>query len=286
MAKAIIQVNWADGRVVERVFDGETVVIGSGAEANFLITNAPEVAPAHLLIIPRDDECWASSVRDARVPVMYGGKIFENGKIPWGAEIDIGSLTVRVLRSGEAKKSKIRLIAMGAVIALACYFLLPDEASGLPTTNAAPPDLFGALSGSCPEEQRAAARASEALAAADAREIRYAFDRAEGVAAAGQLRVAELCGKRASETRLVEDVHGRRSALEARINSDYKALRITLRRAMARDDFKTIAQTANQLRRLVGHRPGRYLAWLGELERRAIDEVARQEKEAKEGLST
>ncbi|MEA2700779.1 MAG: hypothetical protein QOI66_5050, partial [Myxococcales bacterium] len=144
--------------------------------------------------------------------------------------------------------------------------------------------LFGTLSGSCPEEQRAAPRAAEAVAAADAREIRYAFDRAEGVAAVGQLRVAELCGKRAGDTRLMDDIHGRRGALEARINSDYKALRITMRRAIARDDFKTIAQTANQLRRLVGHRPGRYLAWLGELERRAVDEVARKEKEAKEAL--
>ena len=56
-----IHVAWADGRTMEQKFEGESIVIGSGPEAHLQILNAPEVAPAHLLVIPRGNGAWVYS---------------------------------------------------------------------------------------------------------------------------------------------------------------------------------------------------------------------------------
>src|SRR5258708_39559332 len=93
-----IQISWANGRTVDRVFDEESVIIGSGESATCRIADATEIADAHLLVMPREKQCWVSSVREAKVPVMYGGKVFDNGLLPFGSELDIGSVTIPLSR--------------------------------------------------------------------------------------------------------------------------------------------------------------------------------------------
>lgn len=277
-AKVRIQITWADGRSVERLFESSTIVIGSGPQAEFQVTQVPEVAEAHLLVMPRADGCWVATAREAKVPPMYAGKAFDNGMLPWGAEIDIGSITVRILKPGATSRTSVtRLALMGCVAAYAAYSLLATDSKALPQAEAPPPPLFDPLSGDCPEAGRALPRATEALAEADARESRYLWDRAEGIAAVGQLRIAELCAQRAGNKKVVNAAHVQRMTMEQRLESDFRALRISLERAIKRDDLKTIAASTYQLRRLLGHRPGPYLYWLSELQRKAQEKLSETE---------
>ena len=94
-----------------------------------------------------------------------------------------------------------------------------------------------------------------------------------------QLRIAELCAKRAGNAKLTETAHAQRVSLEQRLESDFRALRISLERATKRDDLTTIASSAHHLRRLVGHRPGPYLYWLSELQRKAQEQLANSGEE-------
>src|SRR5881396_626217 len=112
--KVRIQISWADGRQVERVFESDSIVIGSGADAHFQVTQAPEVSESHLLVMPRAEGCWVAAAREAKVPPMYAGKVFDNGMVPWEAEIDIGSVTVRIGKPNAAgRSSAVRLAIMG-----------------------------------------------------------------------------------------------------------------------------------------------------------------------------
>ncbi|HEY0710958.1 MAG TPA: hypothetical protein VGG33_29415, partial [Polyangia bacterium] len=275
-----IHVSWADGRTKEERFEGDSIVIGSGAEAHFQITNAPEVAAAHLLVIPRGKGAWVSGARDAKVPVMYAGKVFENGLLPLGSELDIGSITLKILAPDVQAKSSTRTIAIAAVAMVGIYLVFPKSGSAMPQSDAPAPVLFSKPQTACPEPQRAAPRAQEAIAAADSREIRYGFDRAEGVAAVAQLGVAEMCATVGRNTRLAAEIRERRVGLETRINADYKGLQIELGRAMPREDYVTIVQCAHQLRRLTAHQPGPYTVWLAELHRNALEKVKAAEEAA------
>jgi hypothetical protein len=278
-----IHVSWADGRTREERFESESIVVGSGAEAHFQITNAPEVAAAHLLVIPRAGGAWVSGARDAKVPVMYAGKVFENGLLPLGSELDIGSVTLKILAPDTKAKSSTRTFALAAVAAAGIYMIFPKAGGAMPQSDAPEPVLFNKPQTACPEPQRAAPRAAEAIAAADSREIRYTFDRAEGVAAVAQLGIAEMCATAARNKRLSGEVNGRRTELETKINSDYKALKIELARAMAREDWVSIVQCTLQLRRLTAHQPGPYTIWLAELQRKAQEKVTASEDAAKNG---
>src|SRR5688572_9344730 len=147
MGKVRVQINWADGQSVERLFDAETLVIGSGPEAQFQVTRAPEVAPAHLLVMPRANGCWVAASREATVPPMYAGKKFDNGVVPWGAEIDIGSVTVRIMKpTAGGQSSGLRMVLMASVAAVVCYLLLAEDSEELPRATAPPPQLFEAIS--------------------------------------------------------------------------------------------------------------------------------------------
>jgi hypothetical protein len=216
---------------------------------------------------------------------MYAGKVFDNGIIPWGSEIDIGSVTVRISRpSAGGRVSLGRIALMGSLAVAAGYLFLAGDSDELPRPTAPPPELFDAMAGTCPEAQRAQARALEALAGADARESRYAYDRVEGIAAVAQLRVAELCASRAGNARLTEQARALRTSLERRIAGDFRALRISLERAIDRGDLVTIATSARPLRRLLAHRPGPYVYWLNEIERKAVEQLARKAKEEEDKL--
>ncbi|HEY0715334.1 MAG TPA: hypothetical protein VGF45_21820 [Polyangia bacterium] len=276
-----IHVSWADGRIREERFDSESIVIGSGADAHFQITNAPEVAAAHLLVIPRAGGAWVSGAREAKVPVMYAGKTFESGLLPLGSELDIGSVTVKILGPEAQAKSSTRTLAIAAVAAVGIYMVYPKSSGAMPQSDAPEPVLFNRPQSACPEPQRAGPRAIEAISAADSREIRYGFDRAEGVAAVAQLGIAEMCATVGRNPRLAAEVRARRTELETKINSDYKGLKIELSRAIAREDYITVTQCAQQLRRLTAHQPGPYTIWLAELQRKAQEKVAAAEEAAK-----
>jgi hypothetical protein len=265
--RTVVEVVYADGSSFEQTFESEAVVVGVGPEADLQIRRAPEIESQHLLMMPRLNGVWISAAREARVRPLVGGAYFENGLLPWGTEIDIGSVTLRPRKPATGKKLRRWPLLLGmppiAVLAYLAYW----SQDQLPRTSAQPPPLFGEAFRICPDLQRPLVRAAEALTLGDALEAQYAYDPQQGIRAVAEFAVAEACGGQGRSRKLQEEAHNRRLSLENRINGDFGGQRVLLDRAIALDDPVSIVAGARALAIYLQHRPSEYSRWLGVIER-------------------
>lgn len=280
--RIVIEVFYADGGSFDQTFDSDSIVVGTGSGADLRIPRAPEVDAEHLLIMPRQNGTWISAGRNVRVRPLVGGVHFENGLLPFGTEIDIGSVTLRAQRPRVERKVQPRrllMLSLAGTVLFLLYVMWKARRPGMPDADSQPPALFGELPKSCPDEVNPLVRAREALASGDALDAQYAYDPQKGIAGVAELGVAETCAAAARHGGLRAEAEARRKALEARIEGDFKAQKAALDRALALDDLPAILRADNALLPYLTHRPSEYSRWLLKLERH----VSLRMEELKEG---
>lgn len=274
----IVEIGFPDGTKQTTVCAGSSIVVGTREGADVCITRAPELAAEHLLVMPRKDGCWLATARDASVQPLYQGKPFENGMVPFGAEMDLGSITVKLMRATEGRrKSNAKLLLVALPIALVLG-LVARETTGLPRTNAEPPHLFEETNPVCGEPARAGVRAKELMFAADSMEIRYAYDPLEGLRAIARYREAAQCATSAHDEALAAEAQLRHRQLEQRIDGDFRSLRIRLDRARVKEDASELFTAAHAMRSYLVLRPGPYRDWLAAVERHVSTRIEQQKR--------
>jgi hypothetical protein len=277
--RTLVEVVYADGSSFEQTFDSEAIVVGVGPEADLQIRRAPEIEGRHLLIMPRLQGLWISAAREARVRPLIGGAHFENGLVPWGTEIDVGSVTLRPRKPASGKKLRRWPLLLAAVPIAAFAYLAYWSQERLPRTSAQPPALFDGVPATCPDPQRPLVRAAEALKLADALESQYVYDPQKGIASASEFAVAEVCAMKGRNARLREEARTRRLSLEGRVSGDFGGHRVTLDRAIALDDASGIVKAARQLTPFLSHRPSEYGRWLKIVEQHVGVRVEKEDQE-------
>lgn len=279
----VIDILHADGVTAERRFDQEEIAVGRGREADLSIPRAPELEPIHLLLIPRSAGCWISTAREAKVRPLLDGKRFDNGLVPWGSELDVGSVSIRVRKPPVARNWKRLPILVALVPVAIVAVMIAGDSAGLPTSRAEAPHLFAyedEASASCSEPGRPAERATEAADAAEAAEVRYAYDRQEGLRAVAEWRQAELCARLARDQAGAAAARRRRDALVVRLDGDYKAHRVELTRARKAKDMPRLLAAVRGMKAYLAHRPGTYYQWLESLERHALTRMDKNVKKS------
>lgn len=279
-AMPTIEIAYADGRKQSQVIHAASLVLGTDAKADVRVEGAPELAAAQLLLMLKSNGCWVATAKDANVSASLAGRPFDNGILPFGTELDVGSITLRVLRDTKSRKLSPKQLLLLAAPFAAAFFWLSSDSQGLPRTAAEPPDLFAERSapGTCHDEARATAFARERMFTADSMEIRYAFDPIEGLRALDVYAEAEACALFAKDVNTSEELRRRRLELERRIDGDFRSWRVRLDRGMAHGDASAILASARAMRTYLTFRPGPYRDWLAVVERQVATSVEKQRR--------
>ncbi|HKE17691.1 MAG TPA: FHA domain-containing protein [Kofleriaceae bacterium] len=262
-----IEIIRADGRVQRSTLTDERTTVGSSSEASLCVRDAPELEPLHMLFVPREHGVWLSSARNARTPVLLEGKPFESGELALGSEVDVGSITFRVVApddGGRARRAR-NIIMLAVALSIAIPFLRSTDAGVPPRNNSPAPQLFPDQHADCGVEGEAALRrGTHAAERARSKTLRYPFDAREGLSAVELYREAAPClaGSEAGEKVASEE-----RRLRQHIEDDYQILRLHLERALGESDWKIAAVATRQLLSLLADRPGAYRDWLLSVQR-------------------
>ena len=269
--KIFVDVTFADESNLRQEFDQEEVLVGTAADAHLTLKRATELGDYALLLVPRSNGCWISAARDARVRPLVGGREVDNDLIPYGATMDLGSVTLKIGMASSPKRRQ-RRIWFGACVAVAAagLWLMRTKPEGLAAADVAAPNILPGSDAKCPDPLHSAELAVEAIEAADSRALRYAYDPAQGVLAVKDFGIAEACAKLANLPEATAAAKDNRQSMAARLQADYKVAGLALERARRARDLRRIVDAARVLMPYVAHHPGEYRDWLMALERRAV----------------
>ena len=263
-----IKVMFVDGRVEHHDFSQARTVVGSSPDADLYLP-LEEISERHVLLAPRQGACWVSVARNVPVPVLLAGVAVDNQEIPWGTELDIGTVTLRIGEPTETaqKREKKHLrwlyLASAAMLLLAAMWLLQRQPMYPPKQVASAPELFGAGQQECSAAPEAGlTQASELRRAAQNYWQRYPFDSQEGIRAVRFFDRAAACFAREGETTLASDAHSQAEASRAVVERDYRSAQLQLSRALLNREHETALNYVNSLVRLTAHVSGEYSQWL------------------------
>lgn len=269
----------ADGRTHRQNLQGERTTVGGSQEASIWVQDAPELEPLHLLLVPREQGVWLSSVRNARTPALLDGKPFESGQLALGSEIDVGSITFRLVAANARSNRTRNLVILVTGLAIAVPLLMTGRSSSMPRMNAPAPALFADDGDDCPVEGDAAEkRGMKAAERARAKTLRYPFDPREGLAAVELYQAAAACLEGSAEAAAIAAEQAR---VRQRIEDDYQLHRLHLERAVTESDWKAALDATHQLLNMLADRPGEYRDWLVRLARFLEMQISAQEEREK-----
>jgi hypothetical protein len=268
-----LEVIYVDGRVDEFQCTDETTTVGASAEATIPL-DLDELSPKHLLVMPREHGCWVSVARGVKTPVLLAGIPVDNQEVPWGSELDIGTVTLRLKEAeavvnarAESQRSLIRILGLAALALMAFYFL-QDTKTLAPSPPATAPELFDGKAIECSiETTTLQQRGRDLNAAGTAYWHRYPFDPQEGVRASRLFLEAENCFSGAGMQALADKMQQQKNEIVDTMNRDYQSMRLQLSRALEHGDDGLAAELVGDLARFIQHRPGDYYDWLGRVDR-------------------
>jgi len=286
--KFAIELQFVDGRRVTHEFDGEQVTVGSSPDARLTVDGVRELAPQHVLLIPRKTGCWVSAARGVEPRVTCEGKPIDNIEVPWGTELDIGSLTLRVAEpaavaeSRDASlKSAIRIFGM-LVIAAGLVWFIRQQGVRIPAPPVEAPALFDDQAQACSAKQ--GTELDTAMELAQSALIyfqRYPFDAQEGIRADRFLDQARACFEAGRSPQQAKGVVEERERIRARLDAEYRTLLVQLTRSIGDEDYNATLRHAVKLHNFLEHRPGKYTDWLSSVIRFCQNKVGEQKKKKK-----
>ncbi|MCP4446729.1 MAG: hypothetical protein GY811_15485 [Myxococcales bacterium] len=268
-----VEVIFVDGRREQHEFGEEHVTVGSSPDAHLCLP-LEEMSPQHVLIVARPNGCWVSAARGAATPVLLDGHIVEGQEVKWGAELDVGTVTLRITEPSEtlrAKEQSVRTaLKLGGLVvaALVVFYMLQERVVRAPRAPASAPELFEEVVKKCNvETAESFQRGQELKVAAMAYWERYSFAAQEGIRAARLYGEASSCFSADGRTIFASKMLSERQTVQDRVNRDYQTLHLQLKRALKDGEHTQAKQHLNKLSSYVEHRAGEYLDWLGRVRR-------------------
>ncbi len=274
MSKPYAEVIRADGGIERfRLADSE-LILGRSTKAGISLPGEVGLELEHLLLVPSGKAgCWVSVTQQAG-DVELDGASFRAGLVPWGAEIRLATLRIRLLERSDGERFRPgRGLCLGITVlfASASWLLLSEgSSSGAGIQNAVlHPSLF-VDSSRCPEVQEALREAQELERRASSQVVRYVYEPGDGVKAVLRLQEAAACYANAGSSNEAVRLRSKVDSLRQRIEADYAALRLRLDAAIERGRWAEVARAARHLRRLTTHLEGNeYVQWLQSIEAQA-----------------
>jgi hypothetical protein len=282
----------ADGKVEQHPLLYTRVTVGRSIDASIPLPDVPELEPLHLLLAPRDDGCWVSSAKGARTKTMWQGRIFENGLVPWGSELDAGSVTFRLTThqpTGRSRREWVKLLRKITMLGVCAWLLwgLLGRSNEPMHSGAKPPPLFPEQSqvGTCPEsDSKAAGHAGDALEAARAKAETYSFKPFDGVQAVRLYDLAVACFQAAGKTNTDEGAEARheRARLRKRVEDDYRLRCLRVENSIKYERWEEALAASLIVADMLRDRDGAYPQWLAQAQRALQIRISQSKKDKKD----
>lgn len=256
------------------------MLVGSGAHCEVRLP-VEHAGVEHLAVEARQAMVFAEA-RTLAPPPFVGGAPFLQGRLLPTSVVRIGGVELSIsllhLDAGapakrqRTSKPNLRTCLLGALaIALSLYVLAnsrkPSSALSMPMTA---PELFAKENVPCAVAGReeAFAYADELRLGADTKRERAPFRPEEGVAAVGGYRRAAVCFKHAGHPAEAAAASTTADELQQRIVADYRLHRLRLERLLVMQEWEAAKREIRLLTALLEGKPGEYLSWLSNVDRR------------------
>lgn len=266
-----IEVIRSDGTTALHRSSGAQVTIGRSPSAGVALVNAIDLLPEHLMVAPRSDGCWVAVAAGAQPAAFIMGQSFTHGLVPWGTEIAVGSVKLRVLDRAPRRGKRRSPLLIGVLLAALAVLAIVLVRSGQSEDAGPPPEapaLFDAAEPCSRAGIEASALARESANAASQRADRYPFDPQEGIEAVRLYGIAAACVRAGGQADLVPSLERQREVLSARVNEDYRGHRLRLERALVDGYYALALRQIRLLQAMLRHRRADpYYEWLDALAR-------------------
>jgi hypothetical protein len=274
-----IDITHADGKAESMLVDAERVLIGSGAHCEIRLP-VDQAAIEHVLV-----ETQAGFVRaQARAfepPATINGVPFTEAALAADAVLAVGAVKMRVapaqaaqgekvVRAKQGKTSPMTYLLAAIALPLAAYVILADDDDDARASTAPQaPELFAVPETQCPTSgPKALALAKDKRSIADGKRERRPFHVQDGVGAVPIFEVASACFKAAGDAENAKDAAEAAKELRAQVSEDYRTHRVRLEHALSVNDWKTAQHEVRVLLAFTDGKPGEYVTWLSNLDRR------------------
>ncbi len=250
--------------------------IGSDPKSDICLHGETGVLPQHVLLAPRDGQCWISTA--AGSPLWdEQGQAVEGAFVPWGARLTLGNCVFELQSEKSTKRSKkarnreggspdkggesteaksqgihpgflMLLIASLAYAAFGFAGAANSHGGVLPPA----PSLFGEDVVAC-ESKSPAHRAAVLEEQAIAKSERSVFDLQDGVAAVGLYAQSHACYQKAGRNDAAEYVLVAGKSLRTSLEEEYALLRLRLARQVSANDTERALAQVRRLSQLLRH---------------------------------
>jgi hypothetical protein len=283
---AYVEVIREDGTLERIRIEGDQVTVGRAMSAGLPLPDQRDLEPEHLLIAPRGDGCWVAINQEAKTQAKVKGQPFQHGMVPWGTEIEIGGLKLKVsdkdsTETGAKDKPKASpIVVLGgiALVGMVVFLYLRPPPTGLETTAPTEPVPLFATPQPCDAQGSAVLRQADLYSEiAMAKSERYPFDPSDGVHSARLYRRAQACYTQANVPASATEMQREAEFMERRVSEDYAAHQLRLGRALANERLEDALFEAEALLAILRREDeaNPYIQWLGRTKRRVEVLLAR-----------
>lgn len=279
------QIIRSDGSTAFFPLADSELILGRSSNVAISLPAANELELEHLLILARGEEgCWVSVAARTETPVFRDGEELRSALLPWGTELRVGSLTLRLARSERQgwhwftpARSGIFAFAILVFGFVGWSHSQPRAATKIDSGRArAHPLLFEGAS-RCPSGGDARRSAAQSAYVAHSRADRYAYDARDGIRAVVRFEQAADCYETAGEAVVAAEMRARALGLREAIDTDYATERLRLMNAIDQRAWSDALHATERLILLTQHLEEHdYVQWLKRLRRQISAEDRRR----------
>jgi hypothetical protein len=265
------RLRYPDGRSEQLVVDADRALIGSAAHCEVRLP-ADAAAPEAVEVFSSEKVVHLAA-RAAQSPPLLDGVPVTSGAWGSGQVLTIGgvALTVAVVDLGQRRRgtSPFWLLAPVPIIAVIATVVYANTVGpGEPQVPDAPA-LFDAPIATCPQPagEQLAPFAAEKLRTALSKRERGPFSSADAVAAVPLFEVAAACFKTVGDSEDEREAAGSAATLRKKLEDEYSVRRVRLEHFFRIGDSSGCKREIVSLLPMIAQRNGKYVEWLGFVER-------------------
>lgn len=270
--KAFVEITQSNRATYRQPLAESRISLGRSEHCDISFPAEPELETEHLFIVPGEAGCQVELSRQTRTPFFYRGEPLRNETIPWGEDIFVSTIRLRMVRElSKVDRTKfsprfilIALLLLGSSAGLLLRRSPTDDSHDSGEVAASP--LFEQPI-KCSQSSSSLFRARESERAAFAKMERYPFDHQDGIEAVRLLSEARDCYQTAGEIVQETRVQKALNTWMRRLEQDYRSHRLRLRLALAAARYDKAKRTLRILQNLLSHRDDSYTEWLDHVER-------------------
>ena len=276
------QIVGSDGSTAVFSLTDSELILGRSSNVAISLPDESELELEHLLILARGEEgCWVSPAARAATPVYLDGQELRSALVPWGTELHIGSLALRLARSERRRWHWFTPVRSGIVaFALLVFgfvgwsYSQPKATTKIDSGRTRPhPVLFEAVN-RCPPNGNAQRTAERAGYVAQSRADRYAYDPRDGIRAVVRFEQAASCYETVGKAGMAGEMRARAGRLKEIIDADYATERLRLANAIDQRVWSDAVRATQRLVLLTEHLEEHdYVQWLKQIRRQVSAEA-------------